>query len=1079
MGNSKRELKQILAGVVACFFLSGATGLVYEVLWVRMLGLVFGHTVFAITTVLTAFMAGLGLGSFLFGGIADRQRHPLALYGFLEVGIGLFCLLIPLVLPWVEAFYLALFRALHLSFFAFSLAQFALIFTLLLIPTTLMGGTLPVLSRFFVTDEGTLAKRVGLLYALNTLGAVLGTALAGYFLLPNFGMRGTLYLAATLNIGIGALVIVCDQHLRRLRPAGSMKEAGAQQQALLETMPPRRAFLGPIGLTVIGLGLSGGASMIYEVAWTRALSLVIGSSTYAFTAMLLAFLMGIAVGSALFSRVWGGRRIDPISFGIIELGIGLSALLILPAFGKMPDLLLRVLTVSLAPDFVLIVQVLMSISAMIIPTLLIGASFPCAVKVAARGMNSVGLDVGRLYAINTLGAIVGTVSAGFFLIPTLGVQSTVKVAVLLNLAIGLAIAIGSARTLRGWQWATSAVLSLSILAGVLWMPAWNHTVMASGVAVYASVYQKFAGKLELARAFPNTRLLFYEDGLSATVTVHRQGESTFLRINGKTDASTAADMHTQLMGGHIPLLLHPNPKTVLVIGLGSGVSVGAVAQYPVERIDVVEIEPAVVKASRFFAKENREVLKDPRVHLVTADARNFLLATPRRYDVIISEPSNPWIGGIAALFSQEFYDIAKRRLSPGGIMLQWVQGYNILPSDLKMVVKTFRTAFPATSIWNATGLVDFLLVGQERISPLDLGRLKAVFEASPRLREDMGRLGFRSHYALLADFLLAELDAARYAQNADVNTDDLLPLEFSAPRSLHLDTTNLNWVTMTSFRTSEFPALLPDDLRQLAGPEVRYDLGIVYVGKNLLTQAAAEFEKALAKNPTHIPSLLELGKIQLRLNLPLKAVESFETVLKHDPRNAEAYSQLAAAYQAQQLGSKAFVFATKAAALKPQDPAYRAQLAFLLDDQKRYAEALEHYLAARREKPNDINILNGLGSTYLKLGRAGDAITVLAEAISYQPHNPVLNHWIAKAYLQEKQYVEAVRALTRTIEDAPLFAPAHIDLGYAYLRKGEPAKAIEAFERGLSLDPSQAVASQALGDLYMKVDHPNSSSRSK
>ncbi len=1067
--NSQRELKQILAGVLVCFFLSGATGLVYEVLWIRMLGLVFGHTVFAITTVLTAFMAGLGLGSFLLGRIADRQQHPLFLYGLLEAGIGLFCLLIPWLLPWVETLYLALARSLQLSFFAFSLAQFALIFLLLLIPTTLMGGTLPVLSRFFVTDEGSLGKRVGLLYALNTFGAVLGTAFAGYSLLPSVGMRGTLYLAAPLNIGLGLLVIAYDRHLRRLGPTGSREGAAPRQQTLPEIMRPPNVSARLIGLTVIGLGLSGAASMIYEVAWTRALSLVIGSSTYAFTAMLLAFLSGIALGSALFSRLSGEQRIGPGVFGLIELGIGLSALLILPAFEKMPDLLLRAFTVSLAPDFVLIVQVLLSIAAMLVPTLLIGASFPCAVQVAARGVDRVGLDVGRIYAVNTLGAIAGTFVAGFILIPTIGAQSAVKVAVLLNLAIGSAIAIGSAPASSVWQWGSAAGLSVAILAGLAWMPAWNQAVMASGVAVYAPQYQGFVGKVELARAFPNSRLLFYEDGLSATVTVHRAGAVTSLRINGKTDASTGADMHTQLMSGHLPLLVHPKPKAILIIGLGSGVTVGAVAQHPVERIDVVEIEPAVVKASRFFARENREALKDPRVHLAIADGRNFLLSTPRRYDVIISEPSNPWIDGLAALFSQEFYALAKRRLNPGGIMLQWVQGYGFLPSDLKMVVRTFRTAFPATSIWHAAGPSDYLLLGQEESRPLDLGRIKAEYEATPSLREDMERLGFRSPYALLADFLLAEPDAARYVLNADLNTDDLLPLEFSAPRSLYLDTASLNFKILKSFKSSEFPLLSPDGLRQLDSPEVRHDLGVAHARKGLFAEAAAEFEKALGRDPVHLRSLLELGKVQLRLNLPLKAVESFEAALRRDPKNAEAYFQLALAYQAQQLFPKALLFSSKAVALKPQDTSYRGHLAGLLHAQGRYQEAVEHYLVARRDKPKDIGILDGLGAAYLKQGKALEAIRVLEEALSYQPENPFLHQRIGNAYLAMNQHTEAVRALKQAIRYSPMLTQAHIDLGYAYVAKGDLVKAIRAFEKGLSLDPLQARASQALGELYRKV----------
>lgn len=1076
-GPSHRELRQIFAGVIVCFFLSGATGLVYEVLWIRMLGLVFGHTVFAITTVLTAFMAGLGLGSFLFGRIADRHRHLLRLYGLLEGGIGLSCLGIPFVLPWVEALYLALARALQLSFLAFTLSQFVLIFFLLLVPTTLMGGTLPVLSRFFVNDEETLGKRVGLLYALNTFGAVVGTALAGYFLLPAVGMWGTLKLAATLNIGIGALAIAFDRHLHRLRATGTSEDTAPQQQALPEIASSTTSAPALIRLTVLGLGLSGAASMIYEVGWTRALSLVLGSSTYAFTAMLLAFLIGIALGSALFARLWGERRVSPVTFGFIEIGIGLSALLILPAFGKMPDLLLRAFTVSLAPDFVLIVQILLSISAMLVPTLLIGASFPCAIKVAARGMDRVGLDVGRLYATNTLGAIVGTVLAGFLLIPAIGTQAALKVGVLLNLAIGAVLVLGSARALSRRQWASWAVLSAASAAGLLGVPSWNRAVMASGVAIYAPTYQRFAGKVALARAFPHERLLFYEDGLSATVTVHRQSTNTYLRVNGKTDASTGIDMHTQLMSGHLPVLLHPAPKSVLIIGLGSGVTVGAVAQHPVERIDVVEIEPAVVKASRFFARENRDALKDPRVRLVIADGRNFLLAAPQRYDVIISEPSNPWIGGLAALFSEEFYELARRRLNPGGIMLQWVQGYSLLPSDLKMVVKTFQLAFPATTIWHAHGIGDYFLLGQEEIRPLDLGRAKAVYAASAGLREDMQRLGFRSPYALLADFILTELDAARYSQDADVNTDDMLPLEFSAPRSLYLDTTALNFKIMTSFKTSEFPLLSAGWLQQLDTPEVRYDLGAAYVRQGLSDLAAAEFEKALRRDPRHLPSLLELGKAQLALNLPLKAVETLEALLRYDPRSAEGHFQLARLYQVQQLRARAIAFASKAVALKPGEKAYRLHLAFLLQEQGRYAEAVEHYLAARRARPGDVDILGGLGTAYLKQGKAQEAVRVFEEALSHQPDNPLLLTRIGEAHLATKRHGEAVGVLKRAIASGPFLAEAYIKLGYAYMSTGRFKEAIEAFEQGLALDPTQAAASQALAELYNKVYGPPKSEK--
>ncbi|MBI1962915.1 MAG: fused MFS/spermidine synthase, partial [Candidatus Rokubacteria bacterium] len=548
-----------LAVVAACFFLSGATGLVYEVLWLRMLSLVFGHTVFAITTVLAAFMAGLSLGSFAFGRVADRRRSPLALYGALEIAIGLACAAVPFALPWLERGYLGLAATFEFSFLAFGLAQFALLFLALLVPTTLMGGTLPVLSRLFATDRESLAARVGALYALNTFGAVLGTAAAGYVLLPALGTRRTIWLAVAANLLVGLVALLLAQRSdKRGRPP-------VDSPALIAPEAPGPARAGLIGWA---LAASGAASMIYEVGWTRALALVIGSSTYAFTAMLLAFLLGIALGSALFARLAAARRAGPAAFAYLQLFIGAAALLILPAFERLPAVLLHALNVSLAPGFVLAVQVALAIGAMLVPTLLIGATFPCAVRLTARSVERVGVDVGRLYALNTLGAIAGTVLAGFALVPHLGVGRALRVGVLLNLAIGLGLALAARRELGGRRLAAATVLAGVGALGAAALPAWNPLVMASGASIYVRSYQSWVKGFDLSPALERERLLFYEDGPSATVSVHEQDGLRYLRVNGKTDASTGEDMHTQLMSGHLPMLLHPDPKTVLVIGLG-------------------------------------------------------------------------------------------------------------------------------------------------------------------------------------------------------------------------------------------------------------------------------------------------------------------------------------------------------------------------------------------------------------------------------------------------------------------------------------------------------------------------------
>jgi spermidine synthase len=793
----------------ACFFLSGATALVYEVVWLRMLGLVFGHTVYAATTVLAAFMAGLGLGSLLFGRRAARFRDPIRTYGLLEIGIALYAALTPWLLRLVSSLYVDLHRALDLSYNAFSVVQFALVFSLLLVPTTLMGGTLPLLSQAVVARGEAMARPVGLLYAINTFGAMLGVALAGYSLLPWLGNRTTLMAAAAANAVVGVVAVLYA--LKTRSPAAKAPARAASESASADE---RSAVSWP----VVALGVSGAASMIYEVAWTRALSLVIGSSTYAFTAMLLAFLIGIAGGAALYSWLWGRRRATLGAFAALQIAIGVAVVIALVAFERMPELFLLGMRWSDSPRFVQTVQLAISAVALLPSTLLIGATFPCAVGVVGRDLTGAGRRVGHLYAANTLGAIGGTVLGGFALVPAVGMHSSIAIGAAINFSVAAAL-LARPRPASALRRSAAAAAGLAGV-GVLFLPIWDLRTMSSGPAVYAQRYLG-AERARLGDAMQAREILFYRDGPSATVAVERSANSVALLVNGKADASTApADMSTQLLLGHLPLLLHPAPRTVLVIGLGSGITTGAVARHPVQRLDVIEIEPGVIEASRFFGGEHGDVLRDPRVRTVVGDARSFLLTTPSRYDVITSEPSNPWIGGIASLFSVEFFRLAREHLQPGGIMLQWIHAYSLMPDDLRMVVETFRTVFPATSIWQvASG--DFLLLGRPDRAPIDLHIIKSRYETYPAVRRDLEQNGLRGWSGVLGYFVLGDEDAARYAAGSAVNTDDRLSLEFSAPRALYLDTHAENARMLRSFGTAGLPEVTPHSLIELDNPEVR------------------------------------------------------------------------------------------------------------------------------------------------------------------------------------------------------------------------------------------------------------------
>jgi tetratricopeptide (TPR) repeat protein len=437
--------------------------------------------------------------------------------------------------------------------------------------------------------------------------------------------------------------------------------------------------------------------------------------------------------------------------------------------------------------------------------------------------------------------------------------------------------------------------------------------------------------------------------------------------------------------------------------------------------------------------------------------------------VIVSEPSNPWIGGMATLFTEEFYALARSRLAPGGVMVQWVDGYTLRPEDFKMVVKTFRTAFPATTLWNAQGQADFLLLGTVDGRPLDLARVQAAWDASPALRDDFRRLGFRSAAAFLADFLLAEPDTARLTLGADLNSDDRLPLEFSTPKSLYADTATTNYRMVRAFRTAEFPRLAGRGAAEVDTPSTRYDLGVAYLRKDLAAEAAAQFQRALALEGGHVPSLVGLGRAQLHLGLPVRAVESLQAAAKLDARNAEAQGLLARAWQQQQLPDRALDALAGAVRLAPDDVGYRVQYATLLESQGRAAEAVEHYLTARPRRPHDGALLSGLASAYARLGHGADAVAVLEEAVAAHPGDAVLLHRLGRAYLGVNEPKAAVATLTRAIARAPLLAQAHADLGLAYLGAGDPTAAGASLERALAVDPAHAGAAQLLGELNAKL----------
>jgi spermidine synthase len=803
------------AFLLGLFVVSGGTALTYQTLWVRKLELVFGVSTFAISTVLAAFMGGLAIGGFVGGRYADRVRRPLRWYGLLEIGVGGFALLFPVLLQLVTPLYLAYWRAMEPGPVGYALVQFVLVGALLVTPTAIMGATLPLLARFATWRLGSAGDRVGTLYAVNTAGAVVGTFLCGFVLLPQLGLTLTTGLAAAANLVLGLGAIALDRVAGEEQPVTDDLHVSLQVDAALPWV-------------LVSIGLAGFSALVYEVAWTRLLALMLGASTYTFSVMLLAFLVGIAIGGKLGGPVadrWmakGGIERVLLGFAAIEVGIALVSYLLMYIYPQLPfwyvwlwdgidfgafrdrfgelagltsalEAVLGGLNGRELPQMVWAVSLILAGAIMTPPAILMGMHFPVAVRAAVGRPDALGAPVGRVYGANTLGGVLGAFLAGLVLLPHLRVQGTVYVAAVAELvAAGLLIWRSGNRRLALPSVGGLAVLLLVFAAG---RPPWDPMLMTAGMYHYVSDFEDHSVEGILDYAVTQYQLVYYAEGLSSVVTVARNTETDnmWLANNGKVDASTTTDMPTQVLCSLLPMQFVPDPKDVLVIGLASGVTAGAVSTVPaVQHLDVVELEPAIREAAKYFGEYNHDILDDPRLRLINNDGRNFvLLSAPQSYDVIVSEPPNPWISGVSNLFTWEFWEMGKTRLKPGGVWSQWVQMYGMDTRDLRSLLKTFAQVYPHVIVYATIEDADLVLVGSD--SPLVPSPENAAkLFRWPTVVDQLEDVQVRGPMDVVALFQLDRDAVLNLAGDVRLNTDDNMAIEYSAPMNLHKDTSPAN-----------------------------------------------------------------------------------------------------------------------------------------------------------------------------------------------------------------------------------------------------------------------------------------------
>jgi spermidine synthase len=1028
--------------ILAAYTSSGVAGLVYEVSWSRMLTLAMGHGLPASSTVLAAFMGGLALGAVGGGRIASRltPREALRAYAGLELVAAVLAVALPYELGALSPILVATYQNGQggLTFVAIRLVA---CLVLMLVPAMALGATFPMAVRWAASLTHRPAHLAGRLYAANTVGAAAGAVLAGFVLLPAIGVFATSLvgcagslIAASLSLVIAARPAVVESPQPVKAPASAPAQASKARRVRKSVERPVAQPISHPGLAGTILAVTGVVTFACELAWTRVFALIVGPSTYAFAATVAAFIGGLAIGACAGSAIGGRTRRLTMALGIV---LGAAALATAWASSQVGGELPRRVMLDFAsgrPGGLLLTHALL-VAATIVPTAIgIGAAFPLALELAG-GSEAPARRLGGLYAINTVAAVSGSLLTGFFAIPLVGLERTLGGAIVL-LIVAACVAL--------WQAADSmfsrivagspAVLALVLLATG---GPWDRELLTSGSYKYASAVPT---GVDVETALKAGTLVFYRDGPTGTVSVKRLTGALSLAIDGKVDASTAGDMLTQKLLAHLPLLLHDDPHEVCIIGLGSGVTLLASLTHPIAAVDVLEISPEVAEASRLFTDAQHSPLDDPRSHLIVADGRTHLALSRKRYDVIISEPSNPWMAGVAALFTREFFEAAKARLEAHGIICQWVNTYDISTEDLQSVVATFASVFPHRAMW-LIGDGDLLLIGSEDPIEPRLDTLTTAWQR-PGVAADLETVGVAEPFAILSMFLTGDEGAARFGANVPLQSDDRMALEFSGPRALRTTIRRDNVARLRSIAAS---SPRPEPVARAWAT----------VGSDALAARATMLEQAGAFEP---------------------AYEAAVEAVNRNPGDARALasvveSAVAIGRQAQTVALLKGIIERDSALIAPRVALSRLHAATgALDEAVRTAaEAVER-------APGDAPALEQLASLYADTGDGGRLAPVVARLASHADRAG--SHYFAAALqFLEGDLESATMAARAALAIDPRHGKAQNLMGAIQATKGDTSAARTAFNAALTLDPRDPITYQNLALLELNTGNAAAAAR--
>lgn len=898
MGASKSSPARhpwILLGVVLVFFaVSGGCGLLYQVVWTRKLVLLFGATAYAVSTVLSIFFFGLGLGSWWGGRWADRWRRPLFAYGVMEIIIGLWALFFIFAIDIGETALVAVLQTVGHSRVLGIVTRALLAAALLVVPVTLMGATLPLLARFVTVGGQVRGRPIGLLYSMNTVGAVLGCAVTGFVLLAAYGYTRTTFIGAALNVGVGLLAILLSARYESGRGDVPAQADDAVEPGRAGACPSLRLGTGTIVLAAFAL--SGFCSLALEVLWTRLLTIVFYGTTYAFTTMLTTVLVGIALGSAVAAWLVDRRR-DPVGlFGVVQALTGIACLGMLYFIPALPDMLMeQQRAVRFDWDRLVFRKFLLSSLVIFLPTFLFGMSFPLAVRAYVTVQGRVGRDVGRLYSANTFGGVLGAIAGGFLIIPTLGVHNGIVLLAFAMLLMGLAL----------------------ILAAPVWTLRIKPVYVAAAAAALV-LFVRLPGDVSLALnqwfVPEDHKIIHYAEGVEATVVVSApeeddRGTDRVLWLNAvQATASIEKGVKMNRFQGVLPLVFDRDPQEALFMCFGSGITAGTLALSPFERIDTVEISEDVLQAAQFFTLDNFDVLKNARIRAIVDDGRNYLLTTSHRYDLITFEPMPLALAGVSTFYTREYYELCRKRLAPGGIVSQWVPIHSLNTDVIRSMMATFLAVFPEATTWFVNA--DLFLIGSEQPLRVDYAQLKQRIADNPQLRAGLEAVYLPDVEEVLASFFMDRAAMEAFAEGAPIMTDDRPWAEFVAPKLIYESDVAESLKDLAPYRRSPLPLLTnaTDVEREAVARRHRahvHDLkGLqIYYNMTIGSEPEKRFRESLDIDPKNANAryylseiLLQKGRLNVRWDEPELAEAQLLEAHRHAPHRLDILLALVDAY---------------------------------------------------------------------------------------------------------------------------------------------------------------------------------------